>query len=92
MHRIKTLTKRNTMNLSLDELDPNWLNPILRGCGLPSPCREQALLRLSQLLPVVASDQVAPRQAPAADLETDQATVLGAPLDQPRRHEARVAR
>ncbi len=30
MHRIKTLTKRNTMNLSLDELI-HALNPILRG-------------------------------------------------------------
>ena len=30
MHRIKTLTKRNTMNLSLDELIQT-LNPILRG-------------------------------------------------------------
>ena len=30
MHRIKTLTKRNTTNLSLDELI-HALNPILRG-------------------------------------------------------------
>lgn len=30
MHRIKTLTKRNTMNLSLDELI-HALNPVLRG-------------------------------------------------------------
>ena len=59
---------------------------------LPPPCREQALLRVSQPLPVVASDPLAAQEVPAADLETDQATMLGAPLDQPRRHEARLAR
>ena len=35
---------------------------------------------------------MAAQEVRAADLETDQATVLGAPLDQPRRHEARLAR
>ena len=78
MHRIKTLTKRNTTNLSLDELI-HALNPILRGLDqLPSSRREQALLRVSQLLPVVASHAMAAQEVPAADLETDQATVLGA--------------
>ncbi len=41
---------------------------------------------------VVASDPLATQEVPAADLETAQTTMLGAPLDQPRRHEARVAR
>src|SRR6516164_10482207 len=35
---------------------------------------------------------MAAQEVRAADLEADQATVLGAPLDQPRRHEARLAR
>jgi AAA ATPase domain len=67
--------------------------PNPQGLGqLPSPRREQPLLRLPQPLPVVAGDPLAAQEVPAADLETDQATVLGAPLDQPGRHEARVAR
>src|SRR5215216_446228 len=59
---------------------------------LLSPRREQPLFRVSQPLPVVARDPLAAQEVPAADLETDQATVLGAPLDQPRRHEASLAR
>jgi len=50
---------------------------------LPPSQRGEALLRVSQLLPVVASDPLAAQEVPAADLETDQATVLGARLDQP---------
>jgi len=91
MHRIKTLTKRSTMNLSLDELiqtlkpHPAWMGQ------LPSLRREQRCFAyLSYYL--WCDDQVAPRQSIAVDLETDQATVLGAQLDQPRGHEARVAR
>ena len=92
MHRIKTLTDRSTLNLSLDQLI-HALNPILRGwANLPPSQRGQALLCVSQPLPVVASDPLATQEVPAADLETDQATMLGAPLDQPRRHKARVAR
>ena len=41
------------------------------------PRREHALLRLPQLLPVVAGHAMAAQEVPAADLETDQATVLG---------------
>ena len=91
MHRIKTLTNRNTLNLSLDQLI-HALNPILGVGPTTTVITRQALLRVSQLLPVVASDPLAAQEVPAADLETDQATVLGAQLDQPRRHEARVAR
>ena len=63
---------------------PSWMGQ------LPPPRREQALLRLPQLLPVVASHAMAAQEVPAADLETDQATVLGARLDRPRRREART--
>src|SRR5437867_7958232 len=59
---------------------------------LPPPRREQALLRLPQLLPVVASDAMAAEEVPAAELVTDQATVLGAPLGRPRRGEVSLAR
>jgi group II intron reverse transcriptase/maturase len=66
-------------------------HPARMGQLLP-PRREQPLLCLSQPLPVVAGDPLAAQEVPAVDLETDQATVLGAPLDQPRRHEGRLAR
>jgi hypothetical protein len=59
---------------------------------LLSPRCEQPLLRLLEPLRVVAGDPVAAQEVPAADLETDQATVLGAPLDRPRGREARLAR
>jgi hypothetical protein len=59
---------------------------------LPPPRRGQALLQLSRPLSLVAGDAVAAQEAPAADLETDQAKVLGAPLDQPGRHQALLAR
>ncbi len=92
MHRIKTLTNRSTVNLSLDRADPCAQPHPARMGQLLSPRREQPMLRVSQPLPVVARDPLAAQEVPAADLETDQATVLGAPLDQPRRHEARLAR
>jgi RNA-directed DNA polymerase len=92
MHRNKTLTTRSTTNLSLDQLI-QVLNPTLPGLDqLPPPRHKQPLLRLSQPLPVAESDPVAAQEARAADLDTDQATVLGAQLDQPRRHEACLAR
>jgi hypothetical protein len=91
-HGIKTLTKSSTVNLSLDRLihvlnpRPAWMGQLL------SPRREQPLLCVSQPLPVVADDPLAAQEATAADLETDQATVLGAQLDRPQRREARLAR
>ena len=92
MDRIKTLTNRSTLNLSLDELI-HALNPILHGwANYDRHAAKQPLFRVSQPLPVVARDPLAAQEVPAADLQTDQATVLGAPLDQPRRHEASLAR
>ena len=92
MHRIKTLTNRSTVNLSLDQLI-HVLNPILRGwANYYRHAASSRCLRVPEPLPVVAGDPLAAQEVPAADLETDQATVLGAPLDQPRRHEARLAR
>ena len=84
MHRIKTLTYRSTPYLSLDQLI-HALNPILRGwTNYHRHNAAQALLRVSQLLPVVASHPLATQQVPATDLETDQATMLGTQLDQPQ--------
>ena len=50
---------------------------------LPPPRRVQTLLQLPRPLPLVANDAVAAQETPAADLETDQATVLGASMDKP---------
>src|SRR5207245_10038676 len=58
----------------------------------PPPRREQALLRLSQPLPVVASGALAAQEVPASDLETDQAAVLGTHMERRQRREARLAR
>ena len=83
MHRIKTLTDRSTLNLSLDQLI-HALNPILR--GWTNYHRHNAAKRCFAYLSyelLVASDPLAAQEVPAADLETAQATVLGAPLDQP---------
>ena len=80
--RIKELTGRSTIGLSLDGL----VHALIRSFGVdkrPPPRRDQALLQLSRPLPLVASDAVAAQEAPAADLETDQAKVLGAPLARP---------
>jgi hypothetical protein len=64
MHRIKTLTNRSTVNLSLDQL-VHVLNPILRGwANYLSPRREQPLLRLPEPLPVVAGDPLAAQEVP----------------------------
>ena len=54
MHRIKTLTKSNMTNLSLDELI-HALNPTLEVDHVPSPRGKQPRLLISQPLPVVAS-------------------------------------
>jgi RNA-directed DNA polymerase len=82
MRRIKTLTKRSTMNLSLDELI-HALNPILRGWA--NYHRHAASKRCFAYLSYYLWWRVIkyPRQVSTADLETDQATVLGARLDQP---------
>ena len=91
-HRIKTLTGRATHEPLARRADPR-AQPDPPGLDqLPPPQRGEALLRIPQLLPVVASDPLATQEVPAADLETDQATMLGTQLDQPRRHKARLAR
>src|SRR6266508_835673 len=59
---------------------------------LPPSRREYALLRLSQPLPVVASGALAAQEAPASDLETDQAAVLATHVERRQRREARLAR
>src|SRR6266511_1752342 len=59
---------------------------------LPPPRREQALLRLPQPLPVVASGALAAQDVPASDLETDQAAVLATHMERCQRREARLAR
>ncbi len=92
MHRIKMLTSRSTTNLSLDQLI-HALNPILR--GWTNYHRHNAAKRCFAYLSYYLwwrVDPLATQEVPATDLETAQATVLGARLDQPQRHEARVAR
>ena len=71
---------------------PSRAQPRIAGLDqLLPPCREQTLLRLPRPLPVDAAGAVAAQEAPAADLETGPATVLGTQLDEHRGHQALLA-
>jgi hypothetical protein len=89
-HRIKELTGRSNIGLSLDEL-VHSLNPILR--GWTNYHRHAAAKRCFSYLDHYLWWRVMlwlRKKHPR--LETDQPTVLGAPLDQPGRHEDLLAR
>ena len=92
MHRIKTLTSRSTTNLSLDQLI-HALNPILR--GWTNYHRHNAAKRCFAYLSYYLWWRVIRwlrKKYPRLTWKQLRRRCWGRTLDQPRRHEARVAR